>query len=71
MARLHPQGRAGPKLWLGDGVLQQVQRALAHHHVPQAAHKACAIGFGQGLARGQLPQATCRKTQERPQAVTQ
>lgn len=51
-------GGTGSELWLGDSILQQVQWALPHHHIPQAAHKARAIGLGQGLAYGQLLQAT-------------
>lgn len=39
-------GSAGTQLWLGDSILQQVQPALAYHHVPQAAHKTCAVGLG-------------------------
>lgn len=60
------RGGAGPKPRLGDGISQQVQWALAHHDIPEAAHKACAVGFGQGLAHGRLLQATCKKTEGRP-----
>ena len=63
-------GGTGSELWLGDSILQQVQWVLAHHHIPQAAHKARAIGLGQGLAHGQLLQTTCRKTGGRPPGVT-
>lgn len=59
------RSRTGPKLRLGDGVLQQVQWPPPHHHVPQAAHEACAICLRQGLAHRQFLQASCR-TQERP-----
>lgn len=58
-------GWAGPQLWLGEGILQQVQWTLAHHHIPQAAHKTCSIGLWQGLAHRQLLQAPYRTDSRR------
>lgn len=63
------RGGAGPKRGPGDRVLQQAQWALPHHHIPQAAHEARAVGLGQGLAHGQLLQASCRTNTGKPPAV--